>query len=199
MFELPKVINIDDKQFKIRNDGDYRMVLDCFAALQDSEIPSDSERVLTALVIFYEDMTDFDDVLLLDNLEVAVKEMYKFFNGGADSTVQGQRVNYKLVDWQKDEQLIASAVNSVAHTEIRALPYVHWWTFLGYYTAIGECPFSNIISIRYKLMAHEKLEKHEQKFKNNNPDYFVWDKTSADEKEAEAWVHEIWNNSGGAT
>lgn len=194
MFELPKSVLIAGKQFNIRNDGDYRMILDCFSALQDVDIPTKEERIMTALVIFYDGM-DFDTLEELGDLECAVNEMYKFFNAGDDTASLGAQTNYKLVDWQKDEQLIASAVNNVAHTEVRAMPYIHWWTFLGYYTAIGECSFSNIISIRYKIKAGKKLEKYEQEFRRNNPDYFIWNDTSIEDKEADAWVHEMWNSS----
>lgn len=192
MFELPKSINIGGKQFGIRNDGDYRMVLDCFATLQDIEIPSKEERILTTLVIFYADLNSFDDIAIFPDLEQAVKEMYNFFNAGADEV--GAKTNYKLVDWQKDEQMIASAINATAKTEVRAIPYLHWWTFLGYYTAIGECPFSNVINIRYKIKAGKKLEKHEQEFRTNNPNYFIWDSDSLEDKEAQEWVKQLWDD-----
>ena len=56
MFELP--INITTQSgdvYGITNKGDYRMVLDCFNALNDTEL-SEDERVLASLLIFYNDI-----------------------------------------------------------------------------------------------------------------------------------------------
>lgn len=193
MFELPTTVTIDETIFNIRNKGDYRVILDCFTALQDAELEQ-FERVATALIIFYEGVDSLDDIFTkLPNLEKAVKEMYKFFNCGQEEA-NGLKTNYKLVDWKQDEQLIASAINSVANTEIRSLPYIHWWTFLGYYTAIGECSFSNIISIRYKIARGKKLEKYEQEFKRENPQYFSWNASTVEKQEADKLVREIWNS-----
>lgn len=193
MFELPTNVTVGETTFNIRNKGDFRMILDCFTALQDIELEKE-ERVITALIIFYEGIDSLDDVFTkLPNLEQSIKEMYKFFNCGQEEA-NGLKTNYKLVDWKQDEQLIASAINNVANTEIRALPYIHWWTFLGYYTAIGECPFSNIISIRYKIARGKKLEKYEQEFKRDNPQYFSWNASSVEKQEADELVKQLWNS-----
>ena len=55
MYEIPTAVTINDKTYAITNDGDYRMVLDCFKALEDDEL-SASERLLAALIIFYNDL-----------------------------------------------------------------------------------------------------------------------------------------------
>jgi len=87
-------------------------------------------------------------------------------------------------------------VNKVANTEIRLEPYIHWWTFMGYYTAIGNCSLSMIVEIRDKIARGKKLEKHEREFRNNNPQYFIWNNRTVEEEEAEKLVREIWNNGG---
>ena len=61
MYEVPTSIVIDGRQFQIRNKGDYRVVLDCFQALEDMELEP-VERVLSSLIIFYEDFTCPDDI-----------------------------------------------------------------------------------------------------------------------------------------
>ena len=58
MFEIPTTIQIEEQQLHIRNKGDYRVVLDCFSALNDSEL-SKQERVFTSLIIFYEEFNGF--------------------------------------------------------------------------------------------------------------------------------------------
>lgn len=194
MYTIPTSIDIDGKQFKIRNNGDYRMVLDCFSALNDAELNTE-ERLFCSLIIFYEDLNDLSDIQLLPNLESAAIEMFKFFNCGV-SEENAKKVPYKLIDWDADSQLICSAINKVAGTEIRAEPYIHWWTFMGYYSAIGTCPLSTIIAIRDKIMRGKKLEQHEREFRQQNPQYFVWNSSTTEDKEADALFNELWNQGG---
>lgn len=192
MFEIPRSIQIGEQSLSIRNDGDYRVILDCFAALNDTELTK-KERVFCALIIFYEDFNSVEDLARFPQLNEAVKKMYWFFNCGDDRGV-GANKHRKLIDWEGDSQLIASAVNKVANTEIRAIGYLHWWTFMGYYLAIGESPLATVVGIRSKITEGKKLEKYETKFKNDNPQYFIWDNKSIEDKEAEELVKSVWNN-----
>jgi len=192
VFEIPTSIFINDVELKIRNRGDYRMVLDCFAALNDVELEKE-ERVYCALIIFYEDFNSLEDLMHFPQLNEAVQKMYWFFNCGDDKGV-GANKHRKLIDWEGDSQLIASAINKVANTEIRAASYIHWWTFMGYYLAIGESPLATIVGIRSKIMEGKKLEKFETKFKNDNPQYFIWDNKSIEDKEAEEAIMSLWNS-----
>lgn len=194
MYTIPTSIDIDGKQFKIRNNGDYRMVLDCFSALNDAELNTE-ERLFCSLIIFYEDLNDLSDIQLLPDIEKAVFEMFNFFNCGSP-TENTKKVSHKLIDWDADSQLICSAVNKVAGTEIRAEKYIHWWTFMGYYSAIGECLLSTVVSIRDKLIRGKKLEKAEREFRQNNPQYFVWNSSTSEDKEADALFNELWNQGG---
>lgn len=193
MYELPITIEIGDKICPIRDDGDYRMVLDCFIVLQDLELADNYERVLSALIIFYEDL-DVDSALQLseDELTERVQKMYDFFECGQDNTYANKH-DYKLMDWEQDAQLVVSAINNVAGKEIRAEKYIHWWTFMGYYMSIGESAFSTVVSIRYKIITGKKLEKYERDFKNDNPQYFIWNRKSIEEQEAEQYIRELWN------
>lgn len=190
MFDLPIAITIGDKQFPIRNKGDYRMVLDCFSALNDIEL-DEKARTIACLLIFYDGMKSANDLNKLGDLETAVKEMFNFFELNQQNV--GAKSKHKLVDWEKDEQLIVSAVNNVAKQEVRAVPYMHWWTFMGYYSAIGECPLSTIIGIRDKIAKGKKLEKHEKEYRKSNPQYFNWDFRTEEEKQADKLVAELWN------
>lgn len=194
MYEIPTSINIEGTEFQIRNNGDYRMVLDCFNALQDADLTK-QERLLAGLIIFYKDINDLEDLEKFPDIEKAVSEMYTFFNCGQVQNV-GNKINYKLVDWEQDSQLICSAINKVANMEVRAVDYIHWWTFMGYYSAIGESLFSTILQIRDKTVRGKKLEKHEREFKRDNPEYFVWNAKSIEDNEADALVKELWNSGG---
>lgn len=194
MYEIPISITINNKEYRIRNNGDYRVVLDCFSALQDVEL-TEQERVFASLIIFYQDFNSIDDIFIQEDIVELVSEMYKFFNCG-ESDALGSRVNHKLIDWEQDSQLICGAVNKVANTEIRSAPYIHWWTFMGYFSTIGQSLFSTVVAIRDKLIRGKKLEKFEREFKRDNPKYFAWNSKSVSDAEADRLLQELWNSGG---
>ena len=191
MYSLETSVQINQVSFNIRNKGDYRMVLDCFEALNDTEL-SELERLYSALIIFYEDFNDVEDFPDKETLTQLVYAMFDFFNQHED--IQSNTQDIRVIDWDKDSNLISSAINKVAGQEIRGMDYLHWWTFLGYYMAIGECLFSNVVSIRYKSIKGDKLEKHERKFKQDNPQYFTIDFRTTEQKEADEYVRQLWGD-----
>ena len=192
MYEIPKKILVGEQSYIIRAGGDYRMILDCFSILDDIELTLE-ERILTCLIVFYEKFNNLDDILTDNNIQELVKQMFWFFNCGEEEQEQ-QRSSRKLMDWKQDSQLICSAINKVANMEVRNVEYMHWWTFMGYYMAIGECPYSTILSIRDKIISGKKLEKHEKEFKQKNPRYFTWNSKTTEQQEADAWLKEVWNS-----
>lgn len=169
------------------------MVLDCFKALNDDEL-SENEKVCVCLMIFYEDINSLEDIARHeeDIMELQLA-MFRFFNGGEDEP-KGAKCNYKLMDWEQDSNLICSAINNVAGKEIRALDYLHWWTFLGYYLAVGECALSTVVGIRRKIAENVKLEDYEKKFRRDNPEYFNIDMRSREQKEADDYVKGMWGD-----
>ena len=191
MYELPTTVSVNDKDYIIRNQADYRVILDVIAALQDVELTQE-ERVFTALIIFYECLSSVDSTIHefdnADKLHDAVSAMYTFINCN-DSDI-GYKTHHKVIDWIQDEKLIVSAINNVAHTEVRALEYLHWWTFIGYYMAVGESPLSTVVGIRDKIARGKKLDKFEKQFKRENPEYFRWKR---DQQEGQQLLDELWN------
>ncbi len=195
MYRLPTTITIRDSEFHIREDGDFRVILDCFEAIQDEEL-TDEERVISSLIIFYGDIQCLDDLYTLftdeDMIKEAVEKMYDFFNCGQKTV--GAKQSYKLIDWGKDEQILCAGINTVANTEVRALPYLHWWTFMGYYISIGESVLSTVVGIRHKVATGKKLEKYEKEFKRDNPEYFSFDYRTTEQKEEDLKMRELFNN-----
>lgn len=192
MYTLPNSIIIGDTEYTIRNNGDYRTILDCFSALDDIELPQ-QYRIYSALIIFYDGINSVDDVenKLGENVEEAVNKMFDFFNCGQENV--GMQVNYKLIDWEQDSQIISAAINNVARREIRSEPYLHWWTFMGYYCSIGESILSTVVNIRDKIVKGKKLEKHEKEFKKNNPQYFNWRAEDIQKQEDDKLAFSMWN------
>ena len=96
------------------------------------------------------------------------------------------------MDWQQAEQIIIPAIDRMQGTEIRALPYLHWWTFLGAYMEIGECLFAQVVHIRQKKLKHQKLEKWENDFYNQNKDIIDLKKKISEEQKIEMENLEKW-------
>ena len=197
MYDLPTSIRIGFKDYKIRKQGDYRVILDCFSHFKNPELEG-RYRAYAALIAFYdgykfENVSTFfgDDV---ENYQTALDNMINFMN-----CYQPQNPiikDYVLYDWVKDEQLIMGAINDIAKYEVR-IPdkYCHWFTFMGYFSQIGDCAFSTVVSIRKKIVEHKKLEKWEQEFKINNPQYFMWDFKTLERQNREQEIMSLWNRS----
>ena len=189
MYELPTEIEIAGRPYQIRNRGDYRTILGVFSVLEDPEL-TQNERIISALIIFYEDLNDIEDVFALSDLESATKQMFEFFNGGRGEEGKASR---KLIDWEHDANIISAAVNKVSGKEIRSEPYIHWWTFMSYYMSVGECILSTVVNIREKILKGKNLEKWEREYRIENPQYFNWNHKTVDEVEAENWLKSVWN------
>lgn len=191
MYEIPTTLTVNETQYHIRHDGDYRIVLDCFAALNDAEL-TETERVVAALSIFYDELT-VEEIFTFDTdiLNEFIGKMFEFFNCGEPDGIAA-KTQRKVIDWEQDQQMICSGINKVAGTEVRALEYLHWWTFMGYFCAIGESTLSTVVSIRDKTLKGKKLEKYEQEFKRDNPNYFIWDSRTIQEKEDDELIKQLW-------
>lgn len=195
MYDLPVSITIEDEQFQITNNGDYRVILDCFDALSDSEL-SEDEKVLACLLIFYNEFDEIEDIPNDgDLIKRLVEEMYRFFNCGQAESA-GANSNSALIDWSGDSTIITAAINNVAHTEIRSLPYLHWWTFMGYYMSVGESVLSTVVGIRNKIVKGKELEKWEREFKVENPQYFNWRRKTKEQLDLDEYVKNLWENGG---
>ena len=163
---LPESLMVGGKTYKIRTD--YRNVLQIFEAFQDPELTQE-EKLVVAIYLLFEDFPSVHDVLCAAgqgfDLEEAMLRMSWIIHAGAP---EGDMSEFPVYSWMQDEQMIFSAVNKVAGTETRALPYLHWWTFLGWFNEIGEGNFSYIVGIRNKLGRGRKLDKHEKEFLARN-------------------------------
>lgn len=153
---LPMSVDVEGVAHKIRTD--YRDILTIFEAFTDNEL-TDHEKWSVAVTIFYEQIPS--------NLEEAIKQFTWFINRGGEEK-QENRPSKPLYDWEQDEQMIFQAVNKVAGKEVRELEYMHWWTFLGLFSEIGESLFLNVVNIRNKKNKGNNLEKHEREFYRAN-------------------------------
>lgn len=161
MWDLPLAVNIDGKEYKIRNNCDYRMVLDVIIALNDTEL-DEQYRIICALTIFYEDLSD------CENLQAAADGMMLIISGGEEED-KNDEYRPQMMDWEHDFGMLAPPISRILTYDIRTPDkYTHWYTFLGGYMEIGECLFATVVSIRKKRMNGKKLEKWEEEFYREN-------------------------------
>ena len=153
---LPTKAVIGGKEYALH--ADFRDILEIFTYLDDPDLP-EYLRWHIALALFYEGQIPADDQ------QEAVQYLLSFLNCGKEE--QG-KPGPKLLDWEQDASMIVADVNKVAGQEIRALPFVHWWTFLSWFHAIGEGQLSTVVSIRDKLRRGKKLEQWEKDFYRDN-------------------------------
>lgn len=177
---LPEYCIVDHEEYKIRNKGDYRVILDVISALNDEDL-TENNKIFAALYIFY------DGGNIPDNTDLAIKEMFAFINQGENDDNSASTV--KLMDWEQDFPILIAPINRVLGQEIRALSYLHWWTFLSAYMEIGECTFSFVMSIREKRRKRIKLDKYEQEYYNTHRKMI--DLKSSLSKAEEDWINEI--------
>ena len=157
--ELPKNLNVNGKEWAIRSD--FRVALHVFQAMNDVDL-DEAEKITVMLDLVYENFNDMSE----NDYAEAMKQAVWYLNGGKPN--EDYHGDQRIMDWEQDEQMIFSAVNKVANKETRECEYIHWWTFLGYFSEIGEGLFSTVISIRNKKNKGRKLEKHELDFYRNN-------------------------------
>lgn len=161
IWKLPKSVNVNGKEYRIRSD--YRAVLDILCAINDPDIVagmSEEEKNLeiytTILAIFY---VDFDN-LPIEDWEEALKVAKEFIDCG----FKEDKKKPQLMDWKKDAKILIPAINKVAHEDIREKEYLHWWTFMGLFMEIGESLFSTVTNIREKKSKGKKLDDWEKEF-----------------------------------
>lgn len=158
MYDLPTAVEIGGQLQTIRSD--YRAALDILLVFSDDDL-SDEEKLLAALDIFYPDFLDISN----ECLQEAARQMTWFLDAG---DAGDDRKRPRLMDWEQDFQLVVAPVNRVLGGEIRAMPYLHWWSFLSAYYEIGDCMFAHIVRIR-KLKARGKpLDKTDREFYREN-------------------------------
>lgn len=159
-WELPTYLSVGGENWKIRTD--FRAILDILKFFADPEYEPDEQWEI-CLDILYEDYANMTYLIRNEAAEKAIE----FIDMGIKD--DGKRKPHTM-DWEQDAAVIIPSVNRVLGKEVRAMEYLHWWTFLGAYMEIGESLFSQIISIRAKRAKGKKLEKWEQEFYKENKD-----------------------------
>lgn len=156
LWQLPTALRLGDRSYPIH--ADYRDILEIMDYLEDPSRP-ELLRWQIALALFYREPVP--EALR----QPAMEALADFIRCGAEES-KGE----KLLDWQQDAMLIISDMNKAAGQELRSLPFLHWWSFLGWFHAIGRGQLSTVVGIRDKLRRGQPLQPEEQQFYRQHPD-----------------------------
>ena len=182
---LPKSLEINGRWYEIRSD--YRDIREIMIAMMDVEL-SDNERAEVVLTIFYPGL----DEMPHEDYQEAINKLLWFINCGTEEK-KDSRKQPILVDWEKDFRYMVSPINKVVGTEIRALDYMHWWTFKAAWDEMdSECLYAQILRIRNKKARNKPLDKREAAWYRENRDLVdIMPKYSESEKE----LFSLWGGS----
>ena len=149
LWNLPTSLTVGGIEYPIG--WEFREVLSLLALLNDETKPL-WQRWFAAVDRF------FAEPVPTANLTEACEKMGDFISMGVPGAP-----GPKLFDWEQDAPEIISDINRVAGFEVRNQE-VHWWTFLGWFRAIGEGQLSFLVGIRSKLARGQKLTEGEQEY-----------------------------------
>ena len=136
LWTLPETVHFADTDWRVHTD--FRDVLEILRWLDGSADPAltDSERWYVALALFYRDFS----LMPPTKYREACEAMATFV------------------------ALIAAGTARAAGQDLRALPHLHWWSFLGWFDSIADGPFATVVALRDKLRRGKKLEPWEREF-----------------------------------
>lgn len=176
---LPTRLEVGGAEYEIRSD--YRAILDICAALSDPELDG-RERAVVALTIFYPDLVTMPP----EHYREAVEQCLRFIRGGSE---ESPGHSLRLLDWEQDFPHIVAPINRVLGQEVRAVEYMHWWTFLAAFYEIGDCAFAQIVRVRDRLVREKPLDKQDREWYRNNRHLVDFKRkyTSAEDDMARSW------------
>lgn len=154
---LPKQAVLGGVRYAVRTD--YRDILEVLRWLGGGADPAldTAGRWYVAMRLFYPEF----DTVPQECWPEATQFLAAFLAAGRR---EEPRPGPALMDWQQDAPLIAAGISRAAGQDVRALPYLHWWSFLALFDAIGEGSFATVVAIRDKLRRGKRLESWELDF-----------------------------------
>ena len=161
IFNLPSSVTVSGVEYSVRTD--FRVILEIFVMLEDPDL-TEADKTEALLRMFYVNYPPAQ----------ATEEALAAFVSFADPRCAAKTPatqKSRLIDWSQDFDLMVAPINHILNTECRALPYLHWHTFLAAYLEIPpESVFARVLRIREKLRTGKKLEKYEKQWYRKNMD-----------------------------
>ena len=176
---LPSSVHVAGLDFDI--DTSYITVLDVLSACNRDDYDKE-EKLLYMLMSMVKDF----DKLPVEHYAECSQRLVEFIDMGEHEENKGKK-KPAVMDWEQDAQLIIPEINKQLGNglDVRTMPKMHWWTFLGYYQSIGESAYTHIIALRTKKAMGKKMEKWEQEYINENPQLFNLKKHLTDKEKAD--------------
>ncbi len=168
VYDLPTQARINGVSYPIQTD--FRKILRIIAMLNDPALPP-LYRFQGAMALFYfrEIPKDAEGWEFLQS----------FLGCGLDTG--GPR----LMDWHQDADAIVADVNAVAGQDVRAMGYLHWWSFVSLFQSVGPGQLSLRVGIRDKLRRGKRLEDWEREYLCRHRDKVVLREPETDGQKAE--------------
>ena len=154
-WELPKETQIGGTRYRLHTD--FREILEIMGYLENPDM-EEYVRWRVAIALF------FDGPMPPEHYGEAMRYLADFISYDTGEA----RSSHKLLDWEQDAGVIIADVNKVAGREIRDAEYIHWWTFLSWFKAIGEGQLCTLVTIRDKRKKGKKLEAWEEEYYRAN-------------------------------
>lgn len=161
VYELPTSVEFGGREWAINTD--FRDVLNILVAFEDPEL-TDQEKGYVCLYNLYQDFESIPPELMQQAYDAAVA----FIDSGHEE--ESKKSGPRTMDWEQDAHIIFPAINHVAGFEVRAVDYLHWWTFMGYFMEIKDSTASTVFGLRSKKARGKKLEKWEREYWQQNLD-----------------------------
>lgn len=155
LWQLPTRATFGGREYGLHTD--YRDILDIFSYLEDPDLP-EPVRWRIAMALFYEEPVP------REQWQAALAYLADFLRCG-----QQEKPGPRLMDWNHDAAAILAGVNRAAGREIRAMPYLHWWSFMSWFHAMEPGQLSTLVSIRDRLRRGKPLEPWQQEFYRADP------------------------------
>lgn len=154
---LPRQAVLQGQVYTIQTDyRDILQLMHWLGGTADQQLTPE-ERWYIAMTLFYPDFAAMPRALWAD----AAAFLRAFLLAGRP---EPEASAPPLMDWQQDAPWIAAGIRQAAGCDVRSLPYLHWWSFLACFDAIGQGGFATIVSIREKLCRGKRLEPWELEF-----------------------------------
>lgn len=161
--QLPETLPINGRQYAIN--ADFRNILRIFEAFGDALLTPEEKAFICVKRLYCEEIPK-------RCLEEAIRKAYWFCDGGDMPKTEPEKV--RTMDWNHDESILFPAISKAAGiVDVRSLPFMHWWTFLGLFGEIGDGLFSTVMHIRQKKIKGKKLEKWEREFLTRNKELVI--------------------------
>ena len=182
LWNLPLYAEFGDRQWSIR--ADFRQVLSLLERMNQVAY-GNLARGYLALAGFYPEYKEIPKHLRGQ----AMEWFLEFLQAGYPQTKQHSP---KLIDWKQDQRMIVAEINRVAGCEVRQIEFVHWWTFLSWFSCIGEGQLATVVRIRQKLRTGKKLEPWEQEYFQQNRAQVMIKQPETSQQQQERRAVERW-------